>query len=677
MFEALVTFLLAWKRLWFCARPHFSAFPALDTPVGPMDLDWDFVGSPAKKARRNPAVALVKKPPSAGSSTLSTLRRPAAAAPMSSTVRRRPAAAVDPTTQRPKVATGCCCTGLGADELALESIGVNAAPVFMFEQKVHLREHLAANFPDCDVILDDASSAPFTRRAPFAHCIADELRQTPDQRYLKRVQPWAFALENVPGLVNIRAECVAWILKQLENIKGHNNQPLRDVRWQILRTPKKVANGQPAATANRQRKQVKLFYQTCDSPKIISKRGVAVDAGSSALNHRANMMPCSTASRGASSGFWSASRRRKAAVDEMARAQGTGPGRVRSTGSDRQFGHALGNAMSQNVLERLFAQLLPSAGLANQGQLLDRPGSASSSERRGRASGGQLLAASVAPGDRQGSNATSRNAAPDESDVVFSSWRGSLDTASPASRKPPGSTAAAGSAAAAGSRLGRRRVRRVRASAQPSNSRPNAIITSSLGASASVTRPQRRGHGEGQGQARGAGDGGDSAPRRMGVHRRADGRSDERGSTGGRESPSSLATSSHRDGRAGQGPAALLAPGAAAPRRAAALAPAAAHLAACLGAGRAGAVEEGVLVVRPQKGEPLFSFELPTGGEFTPGRPRGDPTQQGPLALYNSAKGASIVCRPPTEPGFVRMRSPIQTTAHHRIYLQRMAVSSA
>eukprot|EP00959_Pyramimonas_sp_CCMP1952_P227731 4761475-Pyramimonas_sp.AAC.1 len=98
---------------------------------------------------------------------------------------RRPAAAATQQQQqqqhKPKVTTGSCCTGLGTDELALEAIGVSAAPVFMCEQKSQLREHLAARFPDCDIILDDASSTLFTKHAPFAHGIADALRWTPSQ----------------------------------------------------------------------------------------------------------------------------------------------------------------------------------------------------------------------------------------------------------------------------------------------------------------------------------------------------------------------------------------------------------------------------------------------------------------------------------------------------------------
>mmetsp|Transcript_58006 Transcript_58006/g.175350 ORF Transcript_58006/g.175350 Transcript_58006/m.175350 type:complete len:122 (-) Transcript_58006:719-1084(-) len=57
---------------------------------------------------------------------------------------------------------------------------------------------------------------------------------------------------------------------------------------------------------------------------------------------------------------------------EMMRLQGMQPRSFRQVVSDAQLGKQIGNAMSKNVLERLFARLLPAAGLVAHGAVSDR-----------------------------------------------------------------------------------------------------------------------------------------------------------------------------------------------------------------------------------------------------------------------------------------------------------------
>jgi hypothetical protein len=59
-------------------------------------------------------------------------------------------------------------------------------------------------------------------------------------------------------------------------------------------------------------------------------------------------------------------------LPEMMRLQGMDPSTVKQVVSDSALGHQVGNAMSQNVLERIFGALLPAAGLAPHGFFVDR-----------------------------------------------------------------------------------------------------------------------------------------------------------------------------------------------------------------------------------------------------------------------------------------------------------------
>jgi len=83
-----------------------------------------------------------------------------------------------------------------------------------------------------------------------------------------------------------------------------------------------------------------------------------------------DVTPCLTCSR--AGGHWITSRQRRMTKKEMMRLQGMCPETFKVAVSSAQLGKQIGNAMSANVLERLFARVLPAAGLARHGSLVDR-----------------------------------------------------------------------------------------------------------------------------------------------------------------------------------------------------------------------------------------------------------------------------------------------------------------
>jgi len=101
-----------------------------------------------------------------------------------------------------------------------------------------------------------------------------------------------------------------------------------------------------------------------------------VDCDSSAprMKYTLDVSPCLTCSRGG--GHWITNRGRRMTKTEMMRLQAmiTPAEGFKVAVSEPQLGKQIGNAMSVNVLERLFVRLLPAAGLVPQGRLHDRWG---------------------------------------------------------------------------------------------------------------------------------------------------------------------------------------------------------------------------------------------------------------------------------------------------------------
>lgn len=87
---------------------------------------------------------------------------------------------------------------------------------------------------------------------------------------------------------------------------------------------------------------------------------IDVDASPKFRSYMEDRVMCMTKSR--PSGYWISSRGRRMNVDEMLRLQGM-ERCFEQVVTDKVLGAQIGNAMSQNILERLFIRLLPFAGL--------------------------------------------------------------------------------------------------------------------------------------------------------------------------------------------------------------------------------------------------------------------------------------------------------------------------
>ena len=94
---------------------------------------------------------------------------------------------------------------------------------------------------------------------------------------------------------------------------------------------------------------------------------IDIDASPKFRSYMEDRVMCMTKSR--PSGFWISSRGRRMTVDEMLRLQGM-ERCFEQVVSDKVLGAQIGNAMSQNILERLFIHLLPVAGLVPKSMAL-------------------------------------------------------------------------------------------------------------------------------------------------------------------------------------------------------------------------------------------------------------------------------------------------------------------
>jgi len=94
------------------------------------------------------------------------------------------------------------------------------------------------------------------------------------------------------------------------------------------------------------------------------------DSTRSRTGSQKDRCPCITARRG--DGHWISNRGRRTNKKEMMRLQGMDPEGFSVAVRDKALGKQIGNAMSCNVLERIFVRLLPAAGLYPQRCLHDR-----------------------------------------------------------------------------------------------------------------------------------------------------------------------------------------------------------------------------------------------------------------------------------------------------------------
>jgi len=317
--------------------------------------------------------------------------------------------------------------------MALQNLGIEVDHVFSCDVNKHVKSTIMANYPPKiffdDLTKRDNSKAPaadlYVAGFPCQPFSTAGLQQGfSDVRgrgeifwhvrdYLEQKKPRMFMLENVSGLVKIKGgEYYRSILEALNALKTYNiyskvmdtkehgiphsrrriyfigiskrhddgsfkwPEPVARPSIELFLDPrgkKQSAEGNLPPTSNKT-----AYINVRRALKELSAAGCkplevpyVVDCDSSPYRMKwtKEASPCITCSRAA--GHWVTSRGRRLTKDEMMRLQGMRPDNFRIAVSDRQLGIQIGNAMSVNILERLFVRALPAAGLVAHNTLID------------------------------------------------------------------------------------------------------------------------------------------------------------------------------------------------------------------------------------------------------------------------------------------------------------------
>jgi len=325
------------------------------------------------------------------------------------------------------LALGTDCSGMETPAMALSNLGVPVQHRFACDVNAHAKATILANFPPevfyDDLTVRDNTAAPKVDLyvagfpcQPFSMAgkqegFADKMgRGTIFFRvrdYIATQEPKVFVLENVSGLVKINGgQYFKAILESLEALGMYNVQhqildtkqhgvPQSRRRVYIVGIKKSCDNGtfsfpqpvekppieaflepqraKPSSAMLPPRSQGTARANVVRALKELREQGrdplsepwiIDCDSSGPRMKYVFDVTPCMTCSRAA--GHWVTNRGRRMTKTEMMRLQGMKP---ESEGfkvavSDRQLGRQIGNAMSCNVLERLFVKLLPAAGLA-------------------------------------------------------------------------------------------------------------------------------------------------------------------------------------------------------------------------------------------------------------------------------------------------------------------------
>lgn len=319
--------------------------------------------------------------------------------------------------------------------MALKNLGVGIRHLFACDINKHAKATIMANFPP-EVFYEDLTTRdnavapkadlyiagfpcqPFSmagRRQGFDDMSGRGTIFFHVRDYIDHAQPRAFVLENVSGLVMIDGGCYFKdIMLSLEELGTYNVQakildtkdhgiPQNRRRIYFVGIRKDCDDGsfefpepvprpsiehflepkrgkvdarclpparQGTAHANIKRAIKELLAKGIDPfsvPYIVD-----CDSSSNRMKYIKEITPCLTCSR--AGGHWITNRGRRMTKTEMMRLQGmTTPEQgFRVVVTEPQLGKQIGNAMSVNVLERLFVRLLTAAGLAPHGSLHDR-----------------------------------------------------------------------------------------------------------------------------------------------------------------------------------------------------------------------------------------------------------------------------------------------------------------
>lgn len=332
---------------------------------------------------------------------------------------------------RRPVRLGTDCSGMGTAALALRGLSIPFDYVFGSEICPVARAAMQANTP-CRTLFHDIHGRQMPAetnvdiyvagfpcqsfsvaglRAGFSIDDGRGLVFFEVVRYIREFRPKAFLLENVEGLLTLAGgECFWIVWSALTDLKHYNvhfqrmntrdhgipqNRPRvffvglrRDVDRGTFSFPEPFMTtpsveefldprmSRPSFLDLPGRSATVARFNVFDLLQKIGDRGhdpffepwiLDCDSSIGRAKSMQDMCPCLTRSRG--KGYWLSNRGRRMNVSEMLRLQGW-QGSWTMTSSPLQLGQMIGNAMSINVLQRLFCRILPSIGLVD---LVDLP----------------------------------------------------------------------------------------------------------------------------------------------------------------------------------------------------------------------------------------------------------------------------------------------------------------
>mmetsp|Transcript_73347 Transcript_73347/g.207856 ORF Transcript_73347/g.207856 Transcript_73347/m.207856 type:complete len:383 (-) Transcript_73347:115-1263(-) len=331
------------------------------------------------------------------------------------------------------LALGTDCSGMETPAMALQNLGIEVDHVFSCDVNKHVKATIMANFPP-KVWYDDLTARDNARAKkadlyvagfpcqPFSTAGLQQGFQDKRGRgeiffhvrdYIEKQAPRVFVLENVSGLVKINGgEYYRAINKALDDLGTYNvyskvldtkehgiPQSRRRVYWvgikkscddgsftfpepvplpsiELFLEPRKrrpswrdLPPASQGTALGNVRKAVKELFDQGHDP-LREAWIVDCDSSENRMKYVKGVTPCMTCSRGA--GHWVTNRGRRMTKTEMMRMQGMRPETFKLAVSETQLGKQIGNAMSCNVLERLFARALPAARLIEHGAVVDR-----------------------------------------------------------------------------------------------------------------------------------------------------------------------------------------------------------------------------------------------------------------------------------------------------------------
>jgi DNA (cytosine-5)-methyltransferase 1 len=323
---------------------------------------------------------------------------------------------------------GTDCSGMETPVMALKRLGVSYEHTFSCDIDKSVKTQLLANFPakkwyddlmkrDNDEVPDtDLYVAGFPCQSFSAAGLQKGFKDKRGKvfygvaRFIIAKEPRAFILENVKRLITHNKgktlqkvlECLRSINKGMYNVeyqvintadhgvpqsrprvyfigirkdrlmhKFEFPEPLKPVSLESLLDP---VQRRPTMEDNVPKSSGTAWRNTRAVLRNLIKEGekpltkdtwiVDIDASPHFLCKKKDSAMCMTKSRG--SGFWITSRGRRMNVKEMLKCQGMEKKAFKQVVTDKQLGMQIGNAMSQNVLERILVKLLPAAGLVHQ-----------------------------------------------------------------------------------------------------------------------------------------------------------------------------------------------------------------------------------------------------------------------------------------------------------------------